>query len=116
MSVLILQLFPDLLDVNGTLTIVKEKNATTFEVEQNLQAIPRKQRAMVRKGIKAGLKSEVEHDLGRFYPAFCESWHRLGTPVFPRRYFVLLLEEFGDDLDIVSVTQDGHVVCCVMNF
>ncbi len=86
------------------------------EVEKNMLAIPRKQRAMVRKGIKAGLRSEVEHDLARFYPAFCESWHRLGTPVFPRRYFQLLLEEFGDTVDIVTVTQDEKVVCCVMNF
>ena len=92
------------------------RKALDPEVEKNLQAIPRKQRAMVRKGIKAGLKSEVERDLARFYPAFCESWHRLGTPVFPRRYFALLLEEFGDDLDIVTVTQDGRVVCCVMNY
>lgn len=86
------------------------------EVEANMLAIPRKQRAMVRKGIKAGLKSEVERDLTRFYPAFCESWHRLGTPVFPKRYFQLLLEEFGEDVDIVTVTQEGQVVCCVMNF
>ena len=86
------------------------------EVEQNLLAIPRKQRAMVRKGIKAGLRSEIDHDLRRFYPAYCESWHRLGTPVLPRRYFQLLLEEFGSDVDIVSVIQQDEVVCCVMNF
>lgn len=86
------------------------------EVEKNMLAIPRKQRAMVRKGIKAGLRSEVDHDLARFYPAFCESWHRLGTPVFPRRYFQLVLEEFGDAVDVVTVTQDDKVVCCVMNF
>jgi FemAB-related protein (PEP-CTERM system-associated) len=86
------------------------------EVEKNMQEIPRKQRAMVRKGIKAGLVSEVERDLSRFYPAYCESWHRLGTPVFPKRYFQLLLEEFGEDVDIVSVTLEQKVVCCVMNF
>ena len=86
------------------------------EVEKNMLAIPRKQRAMVRKGIKAGLKSDVGHDLDRFYPAFCESWHRLGTPVFPRRYFQALLDAFGEDIDIVSVTQEGRMVCCVMNF
>ncbi len=86
------------------------------EVEANMQAIPRKQRAMVRKGIKAGLKSEVDRDLDRFYPAFCQSWHRLGTPVFPRRYFELVLEAFGDDVDIVTASLDGQLVCCVMNF
>lgn len=100
----------------GTDLYATFRKALDPEVEKNLLAIPRKQRAMVRKGIKAGLKSEVEHDLERFYPAFCESWHRLGTPVFPRRYFELLLEEFGDAVDIVSVTQEARVVCCVMNF
>jgi FemAB-related protein (PEP-CTERM system-associated) len=86
------------------------------EVEKNLTAIPRKQRAMVRKGIKAGLKSEIDHDIRRFYPAFCESWHRLGTPVLPKRYFQLVFEVFGSAVDIVTVTQDDHVICCVMNF
>lgn len=86
------------------------------EVEKNMLAIPRKQRAMVRKGMKAGLKSEVDRDLGRFYPSFCESWHRLGTPVFGRRYFELVLEVFGDDVDIVTITLEDQVVCAVMNF
>lgn len=103
-------------DWPGTDLYATFRKALDPEVEKNMLAIPRKQRAMVRKGIKAGLKSEVEHDLARFYPAFCESWHRLGTPVFPKRYFQLLLEEFGDAVDIVSVTQDARVVCCVMNF
>ncbi len=86
------------------------------EVEKNMLEIPRKQRAMVRKGIKAGLKSEIDHDIRRFYPSYCESWHRLGTPVLPRRYFQLLLEEFGESVDILVATLEDQVVCCVMNF
>src|SRR5688500_2378719 len=39
------------------------------EVEQNMNAIPRKQRAMVRKGIKAGLESAVDQDIERFFSA-----------------------------------------------
>jgi len=100
----------------GTDLYATFRQALDPEVEKNLLTIPRKQRAMVRKGIKAGLRSEVDRDLRRFYPAFCESWHRLGTPVFPRRYFQLVLDEFGDAVDIVTVTQDERVVCCVMNF
>ncbi len=103
-------------DWPGTNLYATFRRALDPEVEQNLLAIPRKQRAMVRKGIKVGLRSEIDHDLRRFYPAYCESWHRLGTPVLPRRYFQLLLEEFGADVDIVSVTQQDEVVCCVMNF
>ena len=93
----------------GTDLYATFRQALDPEVEKNLLTIPRKQRAMVRKGIKAGLRSEVDRDLRRFYPAFCESWHRLGTPVFPRRYFQLVLDEFGDAVDIVTVTQDEQI-------
>ena len=55
------------------------------EVEQNMQAIPRKQRAMVRKGIKAGLESIIDEDTERFFLAYSASVHRLGTPVFSRK-------------------------------
>src|SRR6476661_9585207 len=44
--------------------------------EVNLNAIPRKQRAMVRKGIKAGLESVVEQDVERFFTAYSTSVHR----------------------------------------
>ena len=33
--------------------------------DANLMAIPRKQRAMIRKGIKAGLVAETDQDVGR---------------------------------------------------
>jgi len=47
--------------------------------EKNMAAIPRKQRAMVRKGIKAGLISEIDADVERFFTAYSTSVHRLGT-------------------------------------
>ena len=50
-----------------------------------MNAIPRKQRAMVRKGIKAGLRSEVDADVERFFTLYADSVHRLGTPVFPKK-------------------------------
>ena len=65
------------------------------DAERNLLAIPRKQRAMVRKGIKAGLKSEIDEGVERFFPAYAASVHRLGTPVFAKRYFQILKEVFG---------------------
>src|ERR1035437_9919012 len=52
------------------------------DVERKLAAIPRKQRAMVRKGIKAGLKGEIDEGVERFFAAYSASVHRLGTPVF----------------------------------
>jgi FemAB-related protein (PEP-CTERM system-associated) len=86
------------------------------EPEKNLQAIPRKQRAMVRKGIKAGLKSEFDISTDRFYAVFSQSVHNLGTPVFSRRYFEMLLRVFSGSCDILTVTHEGDLVSSVMNF
>ncbi len=84
--------------------------------EQNLLAIPRKQRAMVRKGIKAGLKGEFESSTARFYDAYSQSVRNLGTPVFSRRYFELLQQVFRDSCDILTITHEGELVSSVMNF
>jgi len=82
----------------------------------NLNAIPRKQRAMVRKGLKLGLRGEVDHDVGRFFRAYAHSVHRLGTPVFGRRYFALLKTVFGDACELRVITRDGLLVAAVMSF
>jgi FemAB-related protein (PEP-CTERM system-associated) len=63
------------------------RKAIAPEVEANMQAIPRKQRAMVRKGIKNGLRSEIDPDPGRFFALYADNVHRHGTPALPRRYF-----------------------------
>src|SRR3569833_506396 len=73
------------------------KKAIEPDVEANMNAIPRKQRAMVRKGIKAGLVGEIDSDTTRFFQAYSASVHRLGTPVFSRNFFRLLKEAFGDE-------------------
>lgn len=86
------------------------------DVEANMNAIPRKQRRMVRKGIKAGLVSEVDPDIERFYPIYAANVRRMGTPVFGRKYFRSLLEVFGDDCDVLTVTHDGEAVASVVSF
>src|SRR4029434_5507934 len=47
--------------------------------ERNLLAVPRKQRAMVRKGIKNGLRAEFDPDVDRFFALFADNVHRQGT-------------------------------------
>ena len=84
--------------------------------EKNMSAIPRKQRAMVRAGIKAGLTSVVDTDVDRFYQAYSESVRNLGTPVFPKRYFQLLKQAFVDDCEILTIEHDGSLVASVMSF
>lgn len=84
--------------------------------DKNLNAIPRKQRAMVRKGIKAGLTSEIDQGTGNFFHAYSDSVHRLGTPVFSRRYFDILREVFAADCEILTVRREKEVVASVMSF
>ncbi|WON72686.1 FemAB family XrtA/PEP-CTERM system-associated protein [Nitrosospira sp. Is2] len=86
------------------------------EPEENMQAIPRKQRAMVRKGIKAGLDSVLDEDIERFFSAYAASVHRLGTPVFSKKYFRLLKETFGQHCELMIITTGGRTVSGVMSF
>lgn len=84
--------------------------------EANLKAIPRKQRAMVRKGIERGLTAEPGRDIRAVHRIYAESVRNLGTPVFARRYFELLAEAFGNDLDTVVIRDAGTPVAAVLNF
>ncbi len=84
--------------------------------DANLKAIPRKQRAMVRKGIQHGLVSVVDQDADTLHRIYAESVRNLGTPVFARRYFRLLLSVFRDCADVVTVLDNGIPVAAVLNF
>lgn len=85
--------------------------------EANMNAIPRKQRAMVRKGIKLGLKGVVENNVDRMFEAYANSVLRLGTPVFPKKYFALLQQVFGDECEVRSIyTEDDRLVASVLSF
>lgn len=84
--------------------------------DDNMKAIPRKQRAMVRKGLKAGLESTLDDDVDRFFMAYATSVRNLGTPVYPKKYYGALLETFRDDCEIMTVTKDGRTVASVMTF
>ncbi len=84
--------------------------------EVNLKAIPNRQRAMIRKGIKEGLESEWDSGVERLYRVYSESVRNLGTPVFSRRYLEVLMEVFGDDCSVLMITHGGKDVAAVMNF
>lgn len=87
-----------------------------LDPEQNLLAIPRKQRAMVRKGIQAGLVSYIDPGVDAVHAVYSESVRNLGTPVFSKRYFRILKEVFGDDCEALIVRHGDRVVAGVLNF
>ncbi len=84
--------------------------------EVNLKAIPRRQRAMIRKGISNGLVGEVDPNPERLYRIYSESVRNLGTPVFPKRLFRTLREEFGDACEMLTVSSGDAAVASVMSF
>ena len=86
-------------------------------IEANFLSIPRKQRAMVRKGINNELLSEVDGDVNRFFDLYADNMHRHGTPVMPKRYFSTLMHEFGKDCEVLTVTTvNGVPLSSVLSF
>ena len=93
------------------------RKAILPDEEGNMLAIPRKQRAMVRKGIQRGLRSAIDDDVGRFFALYADNVLRHGTPALPRRYFETLKEVFGEDFEVLTVTAaDGKAVSSVLTF
>jgi FemAB-related protein (PEP-CTERM system-associated) len=85
--------------------------------DENMLAIPRKQRAMVRKGIKNELVSHIDPTVDRFFKLFADNVHRHGTPAMPKKYFQALQKEFGADCEVLTVTtSDGKPLSSVLSF
>ncbi len=87
------------------------------DVEENMKAIPRKQRAMVRKGIANGLKAVFDADNARFFELYSDNVHRHGTPAMSRRYFDTLRATFGERCSVmIAEAPDGTPLSGVMSF
>jgi FemAB-related protein (PEP-CTERM system-associated) len=87
------------------------------DAEANMLAIPRKQRAMVRKGGKNELRSEIDPSPARFFALYSDNVHRHGTPALPQRYFEALQRVFGADCEVLTVVdRSGRPVSSVLSF
>jgi FemAB-related protein (PEP-CTERM system-associated) len=86
------------------------------ESEANMLAIPRKQRAMVRKGLQKGLHSRIDANTADHYALYSESLRNLGTPVFSRKYLDTLRRVFGDACEILTVMHEDVAVASVLSF
>jgi FemAB-related protein (PEP-CTERM system-associated) len=81
--------------------------------EAILKAIPRKQRAEVRRALGSGLEVEVSRDADTHYRVYAESVRNLGTPVFPKRLFEAVLD--GLDADVLAVRKEGRALASVLS-
>lgn len=92
------------------------RKAIEADDDANMKAIPRKQRAMVRKGIAAGLEARHDGGLAEFYRVYAESVRNLGTPVLPRSHYARLQKTFGENCEITVIRHRGQAVAAVMSF
>jgi FemAB-related protein (PEP-CTERM system-associated) len=86
--------------------------------EAELLAIPRKQRAEVRKALGFELEVKVGRsaaDRRDHYLVYSTSVRNLGTPVFPKALFDAVLDEFGEAADILTVSKDGQALASVLS-
>ena len=86
--------------------------------DAQLTAIPRKQRAEVRKGLANAMTVRIGRDAtdrAMHYAVYAESVRNLGTPVFPRALFDAVLDAFGDDADILTVLDGDRAVASVLS-
>ena len=84
--------------------------------DAELLAIPRKQRAEVRKALAGDLTVHVARTRAaadEHYGIYAESVRNLGTPVFPRALFRAVLETM--DADVLTVRHDGRAVASVLS-
>jgi FemAB-related protein (PEP-CTERM system-associated) len=83
--------------------------------DENLKAIPRKQRAEVRKSLEKNLTVTVDRNKAAHFAVYSESVRNLGTPVFSPKLFASLLDCYGEDADILTVWHDGVPVSSVLS-
>lgn len=86
--------------------------------DAQLKAVPRKQRAEVRKSLGNPLEIEVgsgARDREAHYAVYAESVRNLGTPVFPRGLFDAVLDGFGEGADILTVRHEGRPLASVLS-
>jgi len=85
--------------------------------EVNFTGIPRKQRRMVRQGVKNGLEARRgwEH-LSQFYNIFVVNKRRLGSPAFPWQLFEAVRDNFGEEAQLLTIWHERRMVAGVISF
>ncbi|MHA2223525.1 MAG: FemAB family XrtA/PEP-CTERM system-associated protein, partial [Candidatus Thorarchaeota archaeon] len=87
------------------------------ELDENMAAIPRKQRRMIRIGIGNGLSSRIGNEyLREFYEILATSYRNLGSPIFSYALFENIVQYFKDSCKILTVWKGNRMLSGVMTF
>ena len=93
-------------------------NSLAADDDAQLLAIPRKQRAEVRRGLGYGMQIRIGSDDNAraiHYAVYAESVRNLGTPVYPKALFDAVLNGFGEDADILTVLHEDKPLASVLS-
>jgi FemAB-related protein (PEP-CTERM system-associated) len=103
----------DLPPVPGFVTFEKELPKTVAEV---YKTFPKKAREAINQATKRWhLEADFGTSLDEFYDLLAASYHRLGTPVFPRRFFAAIQRHFPAATSILVVRHEGRPVASVLS-
>jgi FemAB-related protein (PEP-CTERM system-associated) len=102
--------------VNWPLAVRQHKVAMRLELPQSpeilFQSFPTKLRSQIRRAekewmtVRWGGLEEVES----FYSVFSQNMRDLGTPVYPKRFFVKVMEAFSERARIITVYDGSYPV------
>lgn len=85
--------------------------------DANLAVLPRKRRAMIRRGISEGFESRRGWEpLPAFHDLYVRNRHRLGSPPFPAGHFEAIRDEFGEEAGLLTIWQGRRLVAGVLSF
>jgi FemAB-related protein (PEP-CTERM system-associated) len=101
--------FPDLPDKQHKVSM---RLALPHSADALWDQLDRKARNQVRKAEKSGLIAATGgvECLDGFYSVFAENMRDLGTPVYPRRFFLAIMERFPERARVHHVSLDGDVI------
>ena len=82
------------------------------DAEENMRRLSTRMRTNVRRSLKLGLDAKFgrEEFLEDFYKVFCLKMRELGTPVYSRKLFAAILENFPGESFICRVRREGKTV------
>ncbi len=104
----------DLPTTNLHVHFIKTLDATE---DACLNAIPRKSRATIRNAMqKFKLSYSISRDYDLLWELHAANLKKLGSPVFPKKYFRNIMEILGDQVDILFVNYEGKAIAGVMTF
>ncbi len=103
----------DLPTLEGFATFEKE---LPTEVDKVYKTFPKKAREAINQSRKRHkLEADFEGTVDSFYDLLAASYHTLGTPVFPKKFFQAIATNFPDHTSILNVRHEGKPVATVLS-